>query len=122
MSMVKNFKSLMKSQAKAASGIKQNFGMRQALDYLIGEKLYGYLRGFKDDQDVLESLPFFIDEIKKYFDPNEIQHYFSSVRRLNTSGRWDRNKKWDDDEEDIFWHFDASTVDKMEELLGLQTV
>ena len=120
--MVKNFKNLMKSQAKAADSIKKRFGTQQALDYLLGEKLYGYLRAFKDDQDVIEALPFFIGEIKKYFDPNEIEDYFSSVSRLDTSKRCDRKKKWDDQEESIHDGFDALIVDKMEELLGLQAL
>ena len=51
-------------QCEAAQGIKEQYGIKKALGYLIGEKLVNFVEAAYQDSAFDEELPKFIAEIK----------------------------------------------------------
>lgn len=75
-------------QCEAAQRIREDFGIEKALGYLIGEKLLKFIRivDVDNDPDFEVELPYFVEEIKNIFDPQEIQRYFEKLRRVGALG------------------------------------
>ena len=56
-------------QCAATEDIRDNFGPHSALDYLIGEKLFSFLRAAEQDPPFAAEVPDFIREIRRLFQP-----------------------------------------------------
>lgn len=59
-----NFSDIWIEQCEAARGIEFEFGVPQALDYLIADKLLKFMQAAEDADDFREALPAFTAEIK----------------------------------------------------------
>lgn len=81
-----NDQPMWKNQCDAARGLREDFGSRTALGYLVGEKLRSFLRGSRRDPALAADVPAFVAEIKDIFEPGEIREYLSGVRRLGPLG------------------------------------
>jgi hypothetical protein len=75
-----------REQCDAARSIKERFGTKKALGYLLGEKLLSFLRASNAHADLAADLPGFVAEIKTIFEPYELRGYLASVRRLGALG------------------------------------
>lgn len=73
-------------QCKAARGIQEEFGTEKALGYLIGEKLANFVRAADEHPEFAQELPDFIAEVKRIFEPREIQEYLEKVRQIGALG------------------------------------
>ncbi len=73
-------------QCEGASRIREEFGMKKALGYLIGEKLVNFVRQSDIDPKFASELPNFIAEIKRDFDLPEILEYLQNIRRTGSFG------------------------------------
>lgn len=73
-------------QCEAAEGIKENFGTRKALGYLIGEKLVDFVQTSRKDPEFAAEIPHFVAEIKIIFEPHEIREYLENIRRVGPLG------------------------------------
>ena len=73
-------------QCEAAQGIKERYGVKKALGYLIGEKLINFVQEADRDPEFAEELPKFIDEIKAIFQPWEIKEYLEGVEMVGAPG------------------------------------
>jgi hypothetical protein len=51
-------------QCEAAKGIENDFGTRQALDYLVGDKFLDFLEAAETDTKFREDIPSFVAGIK----------------------------------------------------------
>ena len=89
-------------QCEAAEGIRENFGLQNALDYLLGEKLFTFLLASEQDEAFAAEIPAFIEEIRCLFTSEEIRGYLtawnkrnSSLHRIPTSRRtiWTKTSK-----------------------------
>ena len=58
-------------QCAATEGIRERFGLEDALDYLIGEKLFTFLMASEQDRQFATELPAFVDEIRRIFTPKK---------------------------------------------------
>ena len=85
-------------QCEAARGIEFEFGVPQALDYLIGEKFVQFVEAAGTDADFREELPAFIAEIKTIFEPWQLAEYLDNAR-LTVAGP-DEDEEDDDDDDD----------------------
>lgn len=85
-------------QCQAARDIEFEFGVPQALDYLIGEKFVHFVEAAGTDADVREELPAFIAEIKTIFEPWQLAEYLDNAR-LTVAGP-DEDEEDEDEDED----------------------
>lgn len=68
-------------QCAATEGIRGKFGLQNALDYLIGEKLFSFLHAAERDPLFAAEIPAFIDEIRRIFTAQEIRDYLDHLER-----------------------------------------
>lgn len=80
-----------KEQCEAACGIKQRFGLDQAVSYLVGEKFMNFLRAADRDSDFAAELPQFVAEVRRIFEPGAIGAYLDSVGRARAIGHGARD-------------------------------
>ncbi len=73
-------------QCEAAQGIKEQYGIKKALGYLIGEKLVNFVEAADQDSAFAEELPKFIAEIKAIFQSWEIKEYLDNLERVGALG------------------------------------
>src|SRR5206468_11489169 len=59
-------------QCEATKGIRERFGLDDALHYLIGEKLFSFVQASEEDQHFAAELPAFVLEIRRIFSAMEI--------------------------------------------------
>jgi hypothetical protein len=68
-------------QCAAVKDIHESFGLENALDYLIGEKLFTFLMASEKDAEFAAEVPAFVDEIRRIFTPDEIRTYLDDLER-----------------------------------------
>jgi hypothetical protein len=66
-------------QCAATEG--ERFGLEEALDYLIGEKLFNFLMAAERDPDFAAELPDFVAEIRRLFGGEEIRDYLDHLEQ-----------------------------------------
>jgi len=59
-------------QCAAAENIRHRFGLENALDYLIGEKLFSFVTASEQHPDFAAELPAFVAEIRRLFTAAQI--------------------------------------------------
>jgi len=75
---MKNTRRTWKEQCEAASGIRQRFGLDQAVNYLVGEKFLGFLRAVDREPALSPELPKFVAEVRRIFAPEVIVAFFEA--------------------------------------------
>lgn len=83
-------------QCAAAEDIRESFGLKNALDYLIGEKLLTFLSASEDDPKFAEEIPAFINEIRRVFTASEIREYLDHLERTRFLAPSDSDTDLDD--------------------------
>lgn len=68
-------------QCDATEGIRDHFGLENALDYLIGEKLFTFLMASERDAQFAAEVPAFVAEIQRIFTRAEIRDYLDHLER-----------------------------------------
>lgn len=68
-------------QCEATKGIRDRFGVKNALDYLIGEKLFHFVQAAEQHPEFATELPAFLAEINRLFKPAEIREYLDDLER-----------------------------------------
>src|SRR5260370_31749392 len=66
-------------QCEATEGIRESFGLKNALDYLIGEKVFDFVQASEQHPEFAAELPAFVAEIRRIFAVDERSEY---LRRL----------------------------------------
>jgi hypothetical protein len=66
-------------QCVATESIRESFGSQNALDYLIGEKLFSFLHAAERDPLFAAEVPAFIGEIQQLFTAQEIRDYLDQL-------------------------------------------
>ena len=67
-------------QCRATYTIRRRFGVKSALDYLIGEKLMNFAAVADQSQEFAKELPRFQAAVWKAFNPYEIAGYLLSLK------------------------------------------
>lgn len=67
-------------QCEAARGIEDEFGIPQALSYLIGEKFINFLDAAEDNAGFREEIPAFVAEIKSTLEKRQLDQHLETVR------------------------------------------
>jgi hypothetical protein len=68
-------------QCAATEDIRERFGTNNALDYLIGEKLFTFVTASEQDADFAAELPAFVAAIQQLFSAEEIRAYLDHLER-----------------------------------------
>ncbi len=68
-------------QCAATKDIRDRFGMKSALDYLIGEKLFHFVQAAEQHPEFATELPAFLAEIARLFKPEQIREYLDYLER-----------------------------------------
>jgi hypothetical protein len=94
-------------QCEATEGIRERFGLDDALHYLIGEKLFSFVHAAEDDPDFAAELPAFVAEIRRIFSTVEITDFLDELERTKVLAPSvpeddDLDDVDDDDQEDLW--------------------
>ena len=111
----------------AAEGIRDEFGLRKAIGYLVGEKLLTFIEESGRSEEVRRELPRFVQEVRRMFSHEELEEYFATVRRVGALGH-----VMSDAEYEVFREADGGNnpvdgaryvllVERAKELLGIDT-
>jgi hypothetical protein len=68
-------------QCAAAQRIKQHFGLGNALEYLVGEKLLHFVEAAEHNSLFAQELPSFVAEIKRVFSVDEVGNHAVKIER-----------------------------------------
>ena len=68
-------------QCEATEGIKERFGLQDALNYLIGEKLFHFVQAAETRPEFAAEVPNFLREIRRIFTAKEICSYLDDLER-----------------------------------------
>jgi hypothetical protein len=68
-------------QCAATEDIRESFGLENALDYLIGEKLFTFLMASEQDPGFAAEVPAFVNEIRRIFTHEQIRTYLDDLER-----------------------------------------
>jgi hypothetical protein len=74
------FERVWTEQCRATRSIRRHFGVRSALDYLIGEKLVSFAEAAEHQPEYSRELPRFLTAIWRIFNEFEIAGYVASQR------------------------------------------
>jgi hypothetical protein len=77
---------IIRSQADAARGIREDFGPEKAMGYLIGEKFLNFLEVAETDRRWRQAIPGFVAQIKALFEPYQLAEFLDTPRRLGALG------------------------------------
>ena len=88
-------------QCDATEGIRDQFGLENALDYLIGEKLFTFLMASEGDAQFAAEVPAFVAEIRRIFTPAEINAYLDQLERTKYLAPPDPDLEIDDLDDEI---------------------
>jgi hypothetical protein len=83
-------------QCVATEDIRDHFGLSNALDYLIGEKLFSFLRAAEQDPLFAAEVPDFIREIKRLFTAEVIRDYLDRLEKTKYLAPQDPDLEMDD--------------------------
>jgi hypothetical protein len=68
-------------QCEATEGIREHFGLQNALDYLIGEKLFHFVQAVEQHSEFAAELPAFVAEIQRLFTAGQIREYLDDPEK-----------------------------------------
>jgi hypothetical protein len=68
-------------QCEAARRIEDEFGTRNALDYLIGEKVLNFLEAAETHAEFRAEIPAFVEEVRAIFEPWQLAEYLETARQ-----------------------------------------
>jgi hypothetical protein len=91
-------------QCEATEGIRDQYGLQRALDYLIGEKLFSFVAAAERESEFAAELPLFVNEVRQIFSAQEISSYLDDLERskfLSPPEPEDDADLDDDDFEDV---------------------
>jgi hypothetical protein len=88
-------------QCAATEDIREQFGTKNALDYLIGEKQFTFVEAAERDSEFAAQLPAFVAAIQRLFPAEEIREYLDHLE--NTKFLAPPEPEIEDGDEDEPW-------------------
>jgi hypothetical protein len=75
------FQDIWIEQCLAARSIKDQFGLKDAFDYLVGEKLMTYADAASTRPEFARELPQFVSEVRRIFGAKEIEEHLARIEQ-----------------------------------------
>jgi len=88
-------------QCAATEDIRESFGLENALDYLVGEKLFNFLMASERDPQFAAEVPAFVNEIRSIFTTAEIRAFLDDLERIKFLAPPDPDLDMDDPDDEI---------------------
>jgi hypothetical protein len=95
------FHKLWMEQCAATEDIREAFGLENALEYLIAEKLFTFLMVSERDPAFAIEVPAFVAEIRRLFSRGEINEYLDHLERAKFLAPQEPDLETDDLDEDL---------------------
>jgi len=109
-------------QCEATNYIRDQFGMKSALDYLIGEKLFHFVQAAEQHPEFAIELPAFLAEIERLFKPQEIDDYLDHLERTKYLAPQEPAFDLDDEDKGEDEEWPANPIRGAEELLRFSRI
>jgi hypothetical protein len=109
-------------QCEATEGIRQHFGLENALDYLIGEKLFHFVEAAERHPEFAAELPAFVAEIQRLFTQDEVREYLDHLEKSKYLAPREPDLDFDDPDEEDDEEWLENPVMGAEELLRFSRV
>jgi hypothetical protein len=101
-------------QCEAAHAIKSRFGVTDAFDYLVGEKLMNFANAAADHPEFARELPRFVSEVRHLFTPDEIGVHLARIERAQNEIDADVVEDGDIvEEQDLFAESPAAAAERV---------
>jgi hypothetical protein len=103
-------------QCEAAHVIKSRFGVADAFDYLVGEKLLNFASAAADHSDFARELPRFVSEVRSLFTADEIGAHLARLERIQNEIDTDVAADGDiveEEEDDLFAESPAAAAERV---------
>jgi hypothetical protein len=88
-------------QCAAAEDIRETFGLENAMDYVIAEKLFTFLLVSERDPAFAIEVPAFVAEIRRLFSAGEIHAYLDHLERTKFLAPQEPDLETDDSDEEL---------------------
>jgi len=88
-------------QCEATETIRERFGLQNALDYLIGEKLFSFVAAAEEDPEFAAELPHFLNRIRRTFTAQQIHNYLDDLERAKFMSPLEEDEDLEDEEPEI---------------------
>jgi len=88
-------------QCAATEDIREQFGTKNALDYLIGEKLFTFVMASEQDSEFAAQLPAFVAAIQRLFTSGEVREYLDYLERAKFLAPPEPEIEMDDEDEEV---------------------
>jgi len=88
-------------QCAATEDIREQFGTKNALDYLIGEKLFTFVMASEQDSEFAAQLPAFVAAIQRLFTAGEVREYLDYLERAKFLAPPEPEIEMDDEDEEV---------------------
>jgi hypothetical protein len=75
-----DFHKIWQEQCEATRTIRERFGVKSALDYLVGEKLLNFAKAADQSHEFAAELPCFQAAVWDVFNPYELTGYLASLK------------------------------------------
>jgi len=75
-----DFHKIWQEQCAVTPTIRERFGVKSAMDYLVGEKLFSFAEAADEDPDFAAELPRFQAAVWEIFSPYELRGYIAILR------------------------------------------
>jgi hypothetical protein len=87
-------------QCEATETIRERFGLQNALDYLIGEKLFHFVAAAEQHPEFAAELPHFLNQIRRTFTAQQIHNYLDDLERAKFMSPIEADEDLDLEDED----------------------
>jgi hypothetical protein len=77
---ITDFHKIWQEQCEATRSNRERFGVKNALDYLVGEKLLTFARAADEHSEFAAELPRFQAAVCEIFNPYELRDYVASLK------------------------------------------
>ncbi|HZL66626.1 MAG TPA: hypothetical protein VFC29_04770 [Candidatus Limnocylindrales bacterium] len=109
-------------QCAATEDIREQFGAKNALDYLIGEKLFTFVMASEQDSEFAAQLPAFVAAIQGLFSAEEIRAYLDHLESAKFLASPEAEIEDEDEDEDEEEPWPANPVLGAAELLRFSRI
>lgn len=87
-------------QCEATETIRERFGLQNALDYLIGEKLFYFVEAAEQHPEFAAELPHFLNQIRRTFTAQQIHNYLDDLERAKFMSSIEADEDLDREDEE----------------------
>ena len=90
-----------KDQCEAAESIRLQFGIGDAFDYVVGEKLLTFGQAAEERPEFARALPQFVSELRRMFTSEEIEEHLARVESARLERAMDAMDVYDPEMDDL---------------------